>query len=153
MTLYGHFRTRAELVEAALADALRAGDEALSAVDLTGDAQEAMTRLLHSSWSLVGESMALLTAAEGTLPAERVRELHAAPAERIADLIRRGQDQGVFRTDLPLTWLVNVAHYVLHGAAQENRAERLKTEEIGRVVTATVQSILAAPSPKLPRSR
>ncbi|GAA3970966.1 hypothetical protein GCM10023085_61490 [Actinomadura viridis] len=146
MTLYGHFRTRAELVEAALTDALRAGEEALSAVDLTGGARDALARLLDSSWSLVAESAALLTAAQGTLPAGRVRKLHAAPAKRVEDLIRRGQDEGVFRTDLPLTWLVNVVHYVLQGAAEENRAKRLKREDTARVVTATVQSILAAPS-------
>lgn len=143
MTLYGHFRTRADLVEAALADALRAGDEALSAVDLTGDARDALSRLLGSSWTLVAESAALLTAAQGVLAAERIRAQHAAPAQRMEELIRRGQDDGVFRTDLPISWLVNVIHYVLQGAAEENRAGRLEAEETAQVVTATVQSILA----------
>ncbi|GAA1841135.1 TetR/AcrR family transcriptional regulator [Actinomadura bangladeshensis] len=144
MTLYGHFRNRKELVDAAMADAVRAGEEVLSDVDLTGPAQEALTRLLESSWSLVAESTAILAAAQGTLPAGRIRELHAGPAQRVEDLIRRGQDEGVFRTDMPLTWLVNVVHYVLHGAAEENHADRLKPEETAGVVTATIQSILAA---------
>ncbi|WUI02520.1 TetR/AcrR family transcriptional regulator [Spirillospora sp. NBC_00431] len=147
MTLYGHFRNRAELVEAALTDALRAGDEVLSAVDLTGDAREALTRLLDSSWSLVAESTALLAAAQGTLPAGRVRTLHAEPAERVEELIRRGQEQGVFRTDLPIGWLVGVLQYVLHGAAEETRAGRLEPDDTARVVTATAQSILAGPPP------
>ncbi|WP_336211770.1 TetR/AcrR family transcriptional regulator [Nonomuraea sp. LPB2021202275-12-8] len=145
MTLYGHFRNRAELVEAALAEALRAGEEALSAVDLGGDAQDALTRLLDSSWALVVESMSLLAAAQGTLPVGRIRELHAAPAQRVEELIRRGQDEGAFRTDLPITWLVSVVHHVMKGAAEENRAKRLKTEDVAHVVTATVLSILAAP--------
>lgn len=144
MTLYGHFRTRAELVEAALVDALRAGEEALSAVDLTGDAPDALTRLLDSSWSLVAESMALLTAAQGVLSPERIRELHAAPAQRVEELIRRGQSEGTFRTDMPITWLVNIVHYVMNCAAEENRSGRLEAEEAARTVTATVQSILAA---------
>ncbi|TDC70162.1 TetR/AcrR family transcriptional regulator [Actinomadura sp. GC306] len=145
MTLYGHFRNRAELVEAALSDALRAGEEVLSAVDLGGDAREALTRLLESSWSLVAESTALLAAAQGTLPDGRVRQLHAAPAERVEDLLRRGQDQGVFRTDLPMSWLVSVIQHVLHGAAEENWAGRLRPEETAGIVVATVQSILAVP--------
>jgi AcrR family transcriptional regulator len=142
MTLYGHFRNRKELVDAAMADAVRAGEEVLSDVDLTGPAQEALTRLLESSWSLVAESTAILAAAQGTLPAGRIRELHAGPAHRVEDLIRRGQDEGVFRTDMPITWLVNVVHYVLHGAAEENHAGRLKPEETAGVVIATIQSIL-----------
>ncbi|WP_242904620.1 TetR/AcrR family transcriptional regulator [Actinomadura terrae] len=145
MTLYGHFPNRAELVEAALADALRAGEQVLSAIDLAGDARDALTRLLESSWSLVAESTALLAAAQGTLPAGRIRELHSAPAQRVEELIHRGQEQGVFRTDMPLTWLVSVIQYVLHGAAEENRTGRLTQQETGRIVTETVQSILAPP--------
>lgn len=142
MTLYGHFKTRAELVEAALVDALRAGEETLSAVDLGGDARDALDRLLASSWALVAESAALLAAAQGVLPAGRIRELHTNPGERIEELIRRGQRDEVFRTDLPIEWLVNVVHYVLHGAAEENRAGRIKTTDVAGVVTTTVRSLL-----------
>ncbi|GAA4718942.1 transcriptional regulator, TetR family [Promicromonospora umidemergens] len=146
MTLYGHFKTRAELVEAALIDALRAGEETLSAVDLGGDARGALNRLLASSWALVAESAALLAAAQGVLPAGRIRDLHAGPGERIEELVRRGQHEGVFRTDLPIDWLVNVVHYVLHGAAEESRDGRIKTADVADVVTATVRSILDRPS-------
>jgi hypothetical protein len=52
----------------------------------------------------------------------------------------------VFRTDLPIQWLVNVVHYVLHGAAEESRAGRIKTADVAGVVTATVRSILDRPS-------
>ncbi|MEU6859873.1 TetR/AcrR family transcriptional regulator [Glycomyces sp. NPDC046736] len=143
MTLYGHFPTRAALVDAAFADALEAGDAVLSAVDLTGNARDALSRLLASSWEVVAESVSLLAAAQGVLPPGRIRELHQNAGDRIGDLIRRGQADGVFRTDLPLSWLVNVVHYVLHGAAEEVRAERLAAEEVPAIVTATIQSILA----------
>ncbi|MEV0590582.1 TetR/AcrR family transcriptional regulator [Nonomuraea cavernae] len=142
MTLYGHFRTRADLVGAALTDALRTGEETLSSIDLTGDAGDAMTRLLASSWALVAESAALLAAAEGVLPEGRVRDMHAEPARRMAELIRRGQEQGAFRTDLPTTWLVSLVQYILHGAAAEVRAGRLPSDEAAHVVTRSVQSVL-----------
>jgi AcrR family transcriptional regulator len=143
MTLYGHFRTRADLVEAALMDALRAGEETLSSVDLNGDAREAMTHLLASSWRLVAESAALLAAAEGVLPAGRVRELHDPAVQRMTDLIRRGQKEGAFRTDLPASWLVSVVHYILHGAATELREGRLAAADAAETVTKTVESVLA----------
>nr|WP_221375180.1 hypothetical protein [Actinoplanes polyasparticus] len=64
-------------------DALRAGEEALSRVDLEGDPREVLTRLLTSSWALVSESAALLAAAEKVLPEGRVRQLHADAAEEV----------------------------------------------------------------------
>ncbi|MHA6632077.1 TetR/AcrR family transcriptional regulator [Pseudonocardia sichuanensis] len=146
MTLYGHFRTRPELVEAALVDALRAGEATLSTLDLAGDARAALTRLLESSWSLVAESAALVAAAQGVLPAGRLRELHGAPAERVEELLLRGQEQGVFRSDLPMTWLVSAVHYILKGAAEEERAGRIGSADVARVITATVQAIVAAPA-------
>jgi AcrR family transcriptional regulator len=147
MTLYGHFRTRPELVEAALAAALQAGDETLSGVDLSGDARDAMTRLLASSWTLVAESAVLLAAAQNVLPPGRVRTLHGSAADRVENLIRRGQQQGVFRTDLPISWLVNSAQYILHGAAEEIRAGRIDSGDATRIVTATVLSILTSLHP------
>ncbi|PRY58476.1 TetR/AcrR family transcriptional regulator [Glycomyces artemisiae] len=146
MTLYGHFKTRADLVEAALVAVLEAGEATLSAVDLSGDARDALSRLLASSWELVAESAALLASAQGVLPAGRIRELHGGAGDRVAELVRRGRDQGVFRTDLPVDWLVNVVQYVLHGAAEEHRGGRIATADAARIVDATVQSVLAAPS-------
>ncbi|OZM79950.1 TetR family transcriptional regulator [Pseudonocardia sp. MH-G8] len=146
MTLYGHFRTRPELVEAALVDALRAGEATLSTLDLAGDARAALTRLLESSWSLVAESAALVAAARGVLPAGRLRELHGAPAERVEELLLRGQEQGVIRIDLPIAWLVSAVHYMLKGAAEEERAGRIGSADVARVITATVQSIVAVPA-------
>lgn len=146
MTLYGHFPNRAELLEAALADAMRAGGETLSAVDLGGDARDALTRLLESSWALVAESAALLEAAEGVLSAGRLRQLHAVPAERVERLVRRGQDDGAFRTDLPTSWLVNAVHYLLKGAAREQRSGRIDTADAAHIVTTSVQSLLAPPA-------
>jgi AcrR family transcriptional regulator len=146
MTLYGHFKTRAELVDAALADALEVGDAKLAGIDLSGDPTEALGRLLASSWDLGAESAALLEAAQGLLPAGRLRELHASPAKRMEDLIKRGQREGAFRTDLPLPWLVSAVQYLLHGAAEQLRAGNLTDENVGRVATETVQSVLRGPA-------
>ncbi|MEU7803965.1 TetR/AcrR family transcriptional regulator [Micromonospora arborensis] len=151
MTVYGHFRTRPELVEAALVDALQAGEQMLVGVGLDGDARQAMSRLLASSWSLVAESAALLTAAQAVLPTGRLRELHTGAADRVEQLIRRGQQQGVFRTDLPIMWLVNAVHYLLNGAAEETRLGRLDPADTADVITATVQAVLAIPRTPDPR--
>lgn len=152
MTLYGHFRTRPDLVEAALVDALQAGEAILSAVDLAGDARAALTRLLQSSWSLVAESAALASAARSVLPAGRLLELHGAPAERVNELVRRGQQQGVFRTDLPIGWLVSAVHYILKGAAEEARAGHIAEADVARIITTTVHSIVGVAAADRPGS-
>lgn len=143
MTLYGHFRTRADLVEAALVDALRAGEETLSQVDLSGDARQAMHRLLTASWSLAAESVGLLAAADGLVSAERLRQLHDRPGERVTDLVRRGQSDGVFRTDLPLSWLITAVHLLVHGAAADVGAGRLERADAPTILSASVLGLLA----------
>jgi AcrR family transcriptional regulator len=144
MTLYGHFPSRADLIDATFAHAVETGEQQLAKVDLSGNANDALARLLSSSWELVAESAALLEAAQEVLPPSRILELHEAPALRVEQLIRRGQAQGAFRTDLPIEWLVNVLHYVIHGASQERRAGRLREADAAKVVTASAQALLAA---------
>jgi hypothetical protein len=49
------------------------------------------------------------TPLQSVLPPGRIRELHAEPARRVEELVRRGQADGAFRTDLPASWLVSVS--------------------------------------------
>ncbi|WP_285691751.1 hypothetical protein [Actinoplanes sp. NBRC 103695] len=63
-----------------------------------------------------------------------------------------------FRSDLPIIWLVNAAHYILYGAASSTAPPRRSApahrhSNAPVVVTATVQSILAAPTPERPAAR
>ncbi|NUT48731.1 MAG: TetR/AcrR family transcriptional regulator, partial [Saccharothrix sp.] len=102
VTLYAHFADRAEVVDATLAWAVDRGNEALDAVDLTGDPRLALERLVAASWHLVDQARALLVAAQRELPPSRIRELHSAPAARVEPLIARGRAEGAFRTDLPI---------------------------------------------------
>jgi TetR/AcrR family transcriptional regulator, mexCD-oprJ operon repressor len=145
VTLYGHFASREELVEAALRHAIDQGEEQLADVDLSGDPRAALDRLVHSSWQLVARSRNLLVAAQDSLSPERIRTLHDKPARRLGKLIRRGQDADVFRSDLPVSWLVAVAHNVIHGAAAEINAGRLSARDAPRAISAT---ILAAYTPR-----
>ncbi|MBM0260318.1 TetR/AcrR family transcriptional regulator [Micromonospora sp. 4G55] len=150
VTLYGHFPNRADLVEAALDHAIEQGHAALDAVDLTGDTRQALTRLIDSSWLLVNQSRSLLLAAQTVLPPSRIRDLHAGPVERVEGLVRRGQDDGVFRSDLSTSWLVGVMHNVMHTAADEINAGRLDPEQAGAFITATVLAAFTPPGRRVP---
>ena len=50
VTLYGHYATRAELVDAAFRQATEEAGAILSAVDTGGDPMAALTRLITASW-------------------------------------------------------------------------------------------------------
>jgi TetR/AcrR family transcriptional repressor of mexCD-oprJ operon len=140
VTLYGHFPSRSDLVEAALVHALDEGDKVLAAVDLAGNPRLALTRLIESSWALTADSMSLLTAAQKVLTPGRIRDLHAHHVQRAEDLARRGQQEQVFRSDLPASWLVSVLHGVMKGAVDEIRAGRLESGRAAHVITATIQA-------------
>ncbi|MGS2619879.1 TetR/AcrR family transcriptional regulator [Micromonospora sp. LZ34] len=150
VTLYGHFPNRADLVEAALAHAIEQGHAALDAVDLTGDTRQALTRLIDSSWLLVNQSRSLLLAAQTVLPPSRIRDLHAGPAERVEGLVKRGQDDGVFRSDLSTSWLIGVMHNVMHTAADEINAGRLDPDQAAAFITATVLAAFTPPGHRVP---
>ncbi|MFD0474644.1 TetR/AcrR family transcriptional regulator [Nonomuraea thailandensis] len=93
MTLYGHFPTRAELLEAALADALERGERTLGRLDLVGDPRDVLVQLIDTSWVLVDESRALLAAAQKQLPPARIRELHEQAEARVRELLTWGQGE------------------------------------------------------------
>lgn len=144
VTLYGHFSSRAALVDAAFGRAVRQASATLEAVDLGGDPRDALTRLIASSWQVIDRHQALLGAAEAELPPDRIRAYHNEPMGRVHALVAAGQDRGAFRGDLPADWLVAVFYAVMHGAAAEIRAGRLGSADAVGVITAT---LLAAYAP------
>ncbi|MFJ9915018.1 TetR/AcrR family transcriptional regulator [Actinacidiphila glaucinigra] len=153
VTLYAHFTSRAEVVDAAMSRALDRGNEVLDAVDLTGDPLLALERYIDAGWHLVDQAQALLTAAQRELPAGRIRELHAGPAARVEALVARGRAEGAFRTDLPLAWLVNVLQAVMHSATEEIRAGRLNPDRAAEHITATALAAFTPPGTPVPEPR
>jgi TetR/AcrR family transcriptional regulator, mexCD-oprJ operon repressor len=149
VTLYGHFRTRAELVDAALLSTIERADQILDATDTAGDPVDALTRLVASSWQIVSQFRNILLAAQRELPAERVRGVHDRILRRIQSLIERGQRTGVFRTDLPKRWLVSTAFSLMHGAAEDAAAGRLKVDQAAGLITATLLAAFTPPGAKV----
>jgi TetR/AcrR family transcriptional regulator, mexCD-oprJ operon repressor len=58
-------------------------------------------------------------------------------------LITRGQRAGDIRTDLPRDWLVTTYYSLLHAAADDVSAGRLKSARAGEIVAKTITSALA----------
>ncbi|MEV4633579.1 TetR/AcrR family transcriptional regulator [Rhodococcus coprophilus] len=145
VTLYGHFASRAELLEAVVTRVLEQGERALGAVDLSGNPRDALRRLIENSWVLTSQAASIIAAAEEELPPGRMQELHADPAARVEALIERGRSEGVFRTDMPTSWLVTVIHQILHGAATEISTARLDPLDASERITTTILAVLDNP--------
>jgi TetR/AcrR family transcriptional regulator, mexCD-oprJ operon repressor len=150
VTVYGHFPNRAALVDAVAGRSLAAFDAAMDAVDLSGDPRQALQRLVSATWKLTADSTQLVVAAERALPPARVATLHERPAQRVLDLIKRGQRERAFRTDLPASWLVSVLHGIVHAGANEVAAHRMTADEAGEMIAST---LLAAFTPLSSRQR
>ncbi len=151
MTLYGHFKTRADLLDAVLTRVIAEADETLDAVDVSGDPRDALARLVAASWLVVDRLRHVLEAAQRELPAERIRQAHDRVLGRVQSLIERGRDAGAFRADLPLPWLVSLAMNVMHAAATEVSAGRLTSDQAPSVVAGTLLAALTAPGDRGPR--
>jgi AcrR family transcriptional regulator len=145
VTVYGHFPSREALIEATLTRLLDQGEAVLAGLDLTGHPHQALRTLIESSWRLTATASAVLEAAQAVLPPGRIRELHAKPAQRVEELIHRGQAEGAFRTDLPASWLVSVLHHVLKGTAADISSGRLDPSDAPRFIVATVLAAFATP--------
>jgi TetR/AcrR family transcriptional repressor of mexCD-oprJ operon len=153
VTLYGHFQSRAELIEVVVRRVLQHANEILANVDLTGDAHAALARLVEASWEVTIRSGNLVVAAEKALPPAILRDAHAGELEdRVKNLLATGQRAGAFRSDLSTAWLVAVFHSTLHAAATEIAAGRLHAGKAAGVIAATLLGAYRTPRSKPRRS-
>jgi AcrR family transcriptional regulator len=137
-TVYAHYASRDELLDAVMQRAL---DETVEAIDSAriddGTPAEALERLVTASWRTL-ERYPLLMDLRSPLTAAEEHALHAPILERLDRLIRRGRRSGDFDRRLPPAWLLASFLGLAHAAAQEVRAGRLSAEDASRSLRRTV---------------
>lgn len=143
VTLYGHFACRELLVEAAFVEAMDQSARLLGTLDLSGDVPEVLNRVIDTSWRRLIDNHTMLLAAEKALGADRAGAHHDAVRERVRGLILRGQDAGLFRTDLGTDWLMACFYATLHAASAEVAARRLEESAAPATIRATLVAALA----------
>jgi AcrR family transcriptional regulator len=152
VTLYGHFSSRKELIEAATVQTMSRADAQLAPLDLDGAPREALHLLATSSWRILDDLHGLLSAAEQELGTDRIREHHGQTLFRVHQLIERGQAEGVFRSDQSAAWLTACYFAILHGAATEIRAGRLSEAQAAKAIPDTIQALVSVPATQAPRT-
>jgi AcrR family transcriptional regulator len=148
VTLYAHFSSREHLLDAALDRAIAEVAETSAAINAEsagdGAADQVLAMHIRSSWWIVDRHRQLFEAAQRSLAPQRVREHHAPALADFDSLVVRGQAEGVFRSDLPVAWLVTVIYSLFHAAAEDVNRGRLRREDAPDVLEATILPLLAA---------
>jgi AcrR family transcriptional regulator len=145
-TVYAHYGTMAELIEAAVTRAIDATLTALhDARPEEGPAPEALDRAIVASWRRLSGLEALAGAAAEHLDPGRLQRAHHPLMARLHALVERGQREGAFRSDLPADWLVTVFYALVHAADESARSRRRPRTEALELLTATVHTLIAQP--------
>lgn len=145
VTLYAHFASRETLLDAIVRHAIDQTVAQLAADEdaVAGEpADVALARILRTQWKSLDRYGRLRAVAVEVLGEQKLRRRHDPVLDRLRKLIVRGQNDGVFRTDLPQSWLVTAIYSLLHAAADEVAANRMTRSAAPDVLIGTVLGLL-----------
>lgn len=135
-TLYRHFRTRADLVRAIQRQALEAAGDAIAACNL--DRHPAPLALRRAVQALVGVGDRYRVLGREVSLDPRLLEQQKTVAGPLLETIRRGQESGQLRGDLPAAWVLASMSNLLVLALREIGAGRLDADVAVEIVSATL---------------
>ena len=138
-TIYVHFPAREALLDAVMEYAVGQVAEATRAAEpQRGEPTEALERVLRATWKQLAQFHWLLAINTARLSAEELHRRHLPVLDQFAPLIERGQKEGVFRSDLPVSWQLAVIRSLVHTASHEIRGGRIPASEAEATVISTI---------------
>ena len=138
-TIYVHFPTRESLLDAVMEQAVGEVAEATrSAEPERGEPTEALERVLLATWQKLSQFQTLLAINTSRLSAKELHRRHLPVTTQFAPLIERGQQAGIFRSDLPVTWHLAVIRAIVHTASNELRSGRISRDDVEPAMLTTV---------------
>jgi AcrR family transcriptional regulator len=144
-TIYMHFPTRVTLLDAVMENAVAQVAEATRSAEPTqGEPEEALERVLRATWHKLSDFQTLLAINTSRLSAKELHRRHQPVMTQFVPLIERGQEKGVFRSDVPVSWHLAMIRAIAHAASAEVRSGRIPAAEVEPAMLSTA---LAAISP------
>lgn len=142
-TIYVHFPTREALLDAVMEHAVAEVAEATREAEPTrGEPEEALQRVLRATWQKLDQFHALLAINTARLSAKELHRRHLPVTSQFAPLIERGQEEGVFRSDLPVSWHLAVLRAIVHTASAELQSGRISEAEVEEAMLTTVHGAI-----------
>jgi AcrR family transcriptional regulator len=138
-TLYAHFPSREALLDAVMEHAVAQVAEATrTAEPARGNPRQALERVLRATWQQLSQFQVLLAINTARLSTQELRRRHLPVMNQFAPLIERGQKDGVFRSDVPVSWHLAVIRALVHTASAELQSGRLAEAEVEQTIVTTV---------------
>ena len=145
-TIYVHFPTRTDLLDAVMEHAVAQVVEAMRVAEpQRGEPVEALERVLRATWRQLAQFHGLLAMNTARLSAEELHRRHVPMLDQIEPLIERGQKQGVFRSDLPVAWHLAVVRAIVHAASAAIQGGRIAESEAEAAMLTTAINAIATP--------
>jgi len=147
-TIYMHFPTREALLDAVMENAVAQVAEATRAAEPTrGEPEEALQRVLSATWQKLSDFQTLLAINTSRLSAKELHRRHQPVMTQFVPLIERGQEKGVFRSDVPVFWHLAMIRAIAHAASAEVRSGRIPESEVEPAMLATALAAISPPCP------
>lgn len=144
-TLYAHFKTLADVVEAGVERAVQQSIAAIEEAEpQAGPADAALERMVETSWTRLAGLESFARGAAEHLPVESLHRSHAPLMALTLGVIERGQAEGVFRADLPPDWLVSAYYALVHSADELVRAGAHDRGQALAMLKTSIHDLLAA---------
>jgi AcrR family transcriptional regulator len=148
-TIYVHFPTREALLDAVMERAVAEVAEATRGAEpQRGEPVEALERVLRATWRELARFHALLAINTARLSAEELHRRHLPVLDQLEPLIERGQKQGVFRGDLPVSWQLAVIRAIVHTASHEIQGGRISESEAEAAMLSTAVAAISEREPR-----
>jgi AcrR family transcriptional regulator len=143
-TIYAHFPTRESLLDDVMEHAVAEVAESAAAAEPTrGEPREALERVLRATWIKLSSFHALLAINTARLSAKELHRRHLPVMTLFVPLIERGQQEGVFRSDVPVSWHLAVIRSLVHTASAELQGGRLGETDVEQTVVTTVLAAMS----------
>lgn len=146
-TVYGHFPSREALVSTLIDGAV----EAVAAADEAGrkdveDPAQALASSTLSVWEVADRYRILVALAQRSVTMQGIRERLAPVRESSEELLRRGLEEGVFVSALPVPAMAYVHEQLVFAVMEAVNDGLLAPEEAGRSAAITVLIAAGVPA-------
>jgi TetR/AcrR family transcriptional regulator, mexCD-oprJ operon repressor len=93
--------------------------------------------VLRATWHRLSDFHALLAINTSRLSAKELHRRHQPVMTLFVPLIKRGQEKGTFRSDLPVSWHLAIVRAIAHAASAELRSGRIEESRVEDAMIAT----------------